>query len=145
MLNYYRLLVHEPAAAGYRRIFGMLLEDRGPLLFHCSAGKDRTGYLAAVIKMALGFDDALVMDDFLLSNRVIRDSGHWSELREREDIPDDVDWEAIAPLLMVRREYLESSLDEMRKLSGDVDTYLAGHLGLDGAARQELRRILCTA
>ncbi|MBF2755489.1 MAG: tyrosine-protein phosphatase [Gammaproteobacteria bacterium AqS3] len=145
MLNYYRLLVREPAAEGYRQIFRLLLEDRGPLLFHCSAGKDRTGYLAAVIKMALGFDADLIMRDFLLSNEVIRNSGHWSEMREREDIPDEVDWESIAPLLMVNEEYLKSSLDEMHKLSGGVDAYLSERLGLDGAARTELRRILCTA
>ncbi len=52
----------------YRAMFREIMDDQLPLLFHCSAGKDRTGVAAALILLALGASRETVMEDFLLTN-----------------------------------------------------------------------------
>lgn len=62
---YSALPFHNPA---YREIFREMLAGELPLLFHCSAGKDRTGVAAALILLALGASRETVMADFLATN-----------------------------------------------------------------------------
>jgi protein-tyrosine phosphatase len=52
----------------FAELFAHLLDGPGPLVFHCTAGKDRTGFAAALILHALGVQPAVVMHDYLLSN-----------------------------------------------------------------------------
>ena len=54
----------------YRVVFDLLLDEREALLFHCSAGKDRTGFGAALILTALGTPRDAVMTDYLASNQL---------------------------------------------------------------------------
>lgn len=53
-------------------LFGQLLADDTPLVFHCTAGKDRTGFAAALILLALGVPREVVMQDYLLTNGLYR-------------------------------------------------------------------------
>lgn len=62
---YRRLPLNNPA---YRVMFQVLLEGRTPLLFHCSAGKDRTGIGAALILLALGASRETVIEDYMYTN-----------------------------------------------------------------------------
>jgi hypothetical protein len=48
------------------------LEDRAPLVIHCTAGKDRTGFACALILHALGVPDDVIAEDYLLTNRFYR-------------------------------------------------------------------------
>ena len=56
----------------FRALFAHLLEDRAPLVVHCTAGKDRTGFACALILHALGVPDETIADDYLLTNRFYR-------------------------------------------------------------------------
>ncbi len=59
----------------FRRLFEQLGEDKSlPLLFHCSAGKDRTGVMTALLLTLLGVDRQTVIDDYLLSAKVWNDA-----------------------------------------------------------------------
>lgn len=62
---YRRLPINNPA---YRTMFRILQEGRTPLLFHCSAGKDRTGICAALILLALGASRETVVADYMYTN-----------------------------------------------------------------------------
>src|ERR1035437_8010473 len=53
----------------FRALFAHLLEDSAPLVIHCTAGKDRTGFACALILHALGVPDDLIAEDYLLTNR----------------------------------------------------------------------------
>ncbi len=65
---YVLLVTEEVCLSQYRRFFAVLQEGSGlPLLFHCSAGKDRTGLAAALILHALGVDGRDIMRDYLAS------------------------------------------------------------------------------
>lgn len=56
----------------YKRFFQELLESKGsPILFHCAAGKDRTGFAAAALLRILGVPQDIIMQDYLLTNRYL--------------------------------------------------------------------------
>ena len=72
LIGYYRQALFEPRhMALFADAFAALDEEDGALLVHCTAGKDRTGLLAALILSALGAGPDAVMADFLETNRVM--------------------------------------------------------------------------
>lgn len=124
---YRRLVDDEPAA--FARWFGHLLAEDTPAVFHCTAGKDRTGLAAALLLRALGVPQAVVEGDYLLTNH------HY----QRPDmagsgVPD----EALAVLWSVRPSFLHAALSRIAEAHGGLDAYLATRLGVDDAARGRL-------
>ena len=107
-----------------------------PLLFHCTAGKDRTGWLSAVILSALGVSRADVLADYTRTNERNETSNAFllTVLAQRVDHP-----EAAIPLLEARPEYLEAGLDEADRRFGGLDGYLREGLGLDDQTLTALR------
>ena len=69
----------------YRSLFAHLLDDSAPLVIHCTAGKDRTGFACALILHALGVAEDVIAEDYLLTNRFYRRDPSASN-----DLPDDV-------------------------------------------------------
>ncbi|WP_317766660.1 tyrosine-protein phosphatase [Pediococcus ethanolidurans] len=71
----YELMVLDSHAQGaFRKLFQALLKNEEPnkaVLFHCAAGKDRTGIAAFLILSALGVDQKTIEEDYLLSNKVL--------------------------------------------------------------------------
>ena len=65
--NYVRHSTHS-----FRNLFGHLLDDSAPLVIHCTAGKDRTGFASALILHALGVPDEVIAEDYLLTNSYYR-------------------------------------------------------------------------
>jgi len=55
------------AVNGYRQFLNQLLTQNGPTLYHCNAGKDRTGIATVLIMTALGMDRNTIINDYLLS------------------------------------------------------------------------------
>ena len=104
-----------------------------PVLFHCAAGKDRTGVAAALILTALGVTPSIIMQDYLLSNQLYR-----SPNLGAIDIPDDVR-EAI---LKVRPSYLEAAFATMVEGWGGPDQYLEKALGVGTREREAIREAM---
>ena len=104
-----------------------------PVLFHCAAGKDRTGVAAALILTALGVTPSIIMQDYLLSNQLYR-----SPNLGAIDIPDDVR-EAI---LKVRPSYLEAAFATMTDGWGGPDQYLEKALGVGPREREAIREAM---
>ncbi len=101
-----------------------------PAVFHCSAGKDRTGVLSALLLAFLGVPDELIVEDYALSAAAMGDLFE----RIKADYPDAVDAvEQYAPaVLHVVPETMEDFLSSMREAHGSYDA-LAESLGLTGA------------
>jgi protein-tyrosine phosphatase len=104
--------------------------DSLPAVFHCSAGKDRTGVLSALILAFLGVPDATIVEDYALSGAAM---GRLLE-RLKEEYPDSVaEVERFAPsILNVEAATMEEFLGAMR---AEYGTYaaLADSLGVTGA------------
>lgn len=74
MVTGYGLMLDEQADS-YRQLFSTLASAPGPVLFHCTGGKDRTGVGAAVLLDLLGVDRDTIIADYLLTNHCLdRDS-----------------------------------------------------------------------
>ena len=72
MKDLYRALVNDRADR-FAELFAHLIESDAPSVFHCTAGKDRTGIAAALVLLALGVSRDVVQADYLLTNELVRD------------------------------------------------------------------------
>lgn len=128
MKELYRSLVTTQTQP-FARLFEALLQVDTPLVFHCTAGKDRTGVAAALILLALGVSREDVARDYLLTNDVFR---HTPAAR------DELPAEAMAVLWRVQSGFLDAALQAIETQHGSVDAFLAGPMGLNAAARHAL-------
>jgi protein-tyrosine phosphatase len=137
----YREIVRLPSARkAYAQLFSDILQaEHRPVLFHCTTGKDRTGWASAATLMLLGVPDDLVMKEYLLTNDQLLPTeqpviDHFKTLGGDPDL--------LFPVLGVDAAFLSAALDEMRKEHGTIEAYFADGLGLDGDAQDELRAVL---
>jgi protein-tyrosine phosphatase len=107
-----------------------------PLLFHCSAGKDRTGWMSAVLLTALGVPKNQVYADYLLSDPELAAS---NAALEAELTDAGYDAALIVPLLTVDRSDLDTAFAEVTQQYGSMDGYLTRGLDLSGSTIAELR------
>jgi protein-tyrosine phosphatase len=114
----------------FRTLFSHLLEDSAPLVIHCTAGKDRTGFACALILHALGVPDDVIAEDYLLTNRFYKRDSSAST-----DLPDDVR-QAIGS---VEASFLAAGLEAVRTDYGDLEGYLRNGLGVGAGERSALR------
>ena len=130
MQQTYRAFVLDNAPR-FAELFRHLLDDDAPLVFHCTAGKDRTGFAAALILLALGVARDVVVQDYLLTNQLFQQppSAHG-------EIPP----EALAVLWRVQQGFLDAALHAVDADHGGLETYLARRLRLSRAAQDELAR-----
>lgn len=114
-------------------------EARTPHLFHCTSGKDRAGYGAAILLLILGVPKDTVMDDFLLSNMVYADYIDKMVGRIDRFTGDDVDTDLIRKVMGVSRETLEATFAEMETQYGSIDAFIKEGLGIDDDMRKSLQ------
>jgi protein-tyrosine phosphatase len=103
-----------------------------PMVFHCTAGKDRTGFAAAIVLRCLGVSREDAVADYLRSN-VMLEARHKVILEEMaQRLPD---LEPLEAMLVVRREYIEAGLDAIDEDFGSIDVYLREALGVTDEQR----------
>ena len=131
----YRAFVHDNSAR-FAELFGHLLESDAPLVFHCTAGKDRTGFAAALILLALGVPRSVVMQDYLLTNELFQ-MPHTS--------PGLTSQEVLAVLWGVQAGFLEAALQVVDNDYGGMPAYLEKTMGLSPVQRQRLTNLYLQA
>jgi protein-tyrosine phosphatase len=136
----YREFVALPSAkAGFRELF-LSFGDRNklPALFHCTTGKDRTGWAAAAFLTLLGVPREAVYEDYLRSNDYIL-SAYQGAIDSFVAAGGDA--EIPRAILGVKKEYLDAAFDEMEKQYGSIDRYFSEGLGISVAQQQKLRAL----
>jgi protein-tyrosine phosphatase len=113
-----------------------------PAVFHCTEGKDRTGFAAAIVLLAVGVPFETVLRDYLLTNQHTVRSRRWNALRVFVGTLFRVRPNQMGPLLEARPEYLEAAFDAMKDAYGSVDGYLTEGLGVNKKTRESLRALL---
>jgi protein-tyrosine phosphatase len=118
----------------FRALFACLLDKSAyPLLFHCSAGKDRTGMAAALVLGALGVDRAAIEDDYLLTN------AHWDGGSPfTRSAPPDL----VPTIIKADLRYLDAAFDAIAEDHGDFEAFLDKRLGIGAPQRAALQRLL---
>ena len=123
----------------YASMFDLLLQGEGTrMLVHCAAGKDRTGFAAAVILLALGVPRVTVMEDYLLTAQYFHPHREIDRLRDKYGM-EEPDAAALLPVLEVHPEYLQSAFDAIDAQFTSLENYLDQHLGVDAGKREQLR------
>ncbi len=111
-----------------------------PLVFHCTAGKDRTGVLAAVLLSVLGVDDETILDDYELTDRY-RTPHRLAEVAPRL-AESGVDLDKVKALFSAPRPVLARTLTTLQERYGSVPAFLTDEAGVDPATLQRLRDLL---
>ena len=123
----------------YARMFSEILEvDAARFLVHCAAGKDRTGFAAALILLALGVPRDVVMADYMLTARFFNPLHEIDALRRKYEM-EHMDAESILPMLEVHEVYLQRALQAIEQNYDSVEAYLQDALGVGPAELAELR------
>jgi protein-tyrosine phosphatase len=121
--------------AEYRVLLEAIEQAAGrPVLFHCVSGKDRTGFGAAVVLLALGADRDVILQDYALSNQYRRDVRHL--------IPAGTPEAVAQAFTAANPRYLEAALDAITERYGSDDAYLERGLGFGDRRRADLRALL---
>ena len=119
-----------------------LLQDptRVPVVYHCTSGKDRTGFATYLLLHSLGVDSALVFNDYEMSNYYRYDRNR-RNLRKANfgQYLKPVDPEVLKPLMLVDPAYLQAAVETIEGEYGSVDTFLVQAYGLDEGKKAALR------
>jgi protein-tyrosine phosphatase len=118
-------------AATWGRFLKHLLEVPTPQVFHCTAGKDRTGFAAALLLSALGVARDTISHDYLLTNQLYRRDPQL----EGKGPP-----HVMQVLWQVQPAFLEAAFDTVEAQHGGMHAYLQGAIGLQTAELAELRQ-----
>jgi protein-tyrosine phosphatase len=130
LVDDYRRMIREHQSQ-YRDFFSALtMNGHDPLMYHCAAGKDRTGLATWFLLSALGVDEAVIRRNYMESNDY---TYLMAEKVMRKINAKGLPGEMIRPLMEVRSEYIDAALDEIRLLAGTMDAFLTENLGVDAS------------
>jgi protein-tyrosine phosphatase len=129
-------------APEYSKVFAQLEQEHLPLLYHCTAGKDRTGVFSALLLLTLGVPEKTVLADYELTNTYLRD--RMSSDASRKMLASNPALAHLTPeqrqvLMAADPEYLKSTLRHIEEKFGSFDNYRRSKLGVSDGDVENLR------
>ena len=111
-----------------------------PMAYHCTSGKDRTGFATYLILHTLGVDSVLIFDDYLMSN-YYRFDRNKKNLRKANigQYVKPIDPEVLKPLMLVDPKYLRAAVDVIEEEYGTVSDFMEQQYGITPEIRERLR------
>lgn len=125
------------------KVISLLSEEAHvPALFHCSAGRDRTGFVAALVQLLLGVPRETVIKEYLLTNDYVADA--------MQQFIKKLGWlrvfgvteQRMQQIMLVKAAYLEAVLDQIDQQYGSIDGYALQACGLSDQCLAKLRALL---
>ncbi len=139
LVSFYRNTT--PFRERYKPVFDALLglQADNALLYHCTAGKDRTGIATALILYALGVDKATIVQDYIATNEYRRSAN-------AKAIPVMVKAYGIsekraANMMAAREEYIQATFSSLEEQYSSIDNYLEKEMGLDKVKWKKLKAL----
>jgi protein-tyrosine phosphatase len=130
MRSVYRSFVEVPEArAAFATLLRHIADADRATLFHCAAGKDRTGWAAVLLLHVAGVDEATILEDYLLTNSFSTATRDKYLALVREHLGEDK-VPVYEMAMVVREDYLQEAYDAADAAYGSVDGYLRDGLGL---------------
>ncbi|AMC93133.1 hypothetical protein AOC36_03840 [Erysipelothrix larvae] len=141
MVDIYRsIITNETACKGYREFIDVLLNNsEGSTIFHCFAGKDRTGIAAAIILTLLDVDEASIMDDYLLTNEMRKEANEEILRTMLKEGYSPFEVNKMATFLGVTSEYLETAYQEATDKFGSFSCFIMDGIGVSHEEIERLR------
>jgi protein-tyrosine phosphatase len=122
-------------APAYSALLGAIAERTGPVVFGCTAGKDRTGFGAALLLSLLGAERQTVIADYRATNRFIDDL----KRMVANDHQTDSDSERLLPVLMAEIVYLDASFEAIAHRCGSLQNYCTDILSVSDRQLARIR------
>ncbi|AMO55296.1 hypothetical protein GZ77_10980 [Endozoicomonas montiporae] len=121
-------------------LHSLLSVDSYPQLYHCTAGKDRTGVATALLLKLLDVDDGQIMEDYLLSNDLSADyiTARMTGKSTFSWMPEKASTDLLRPLLSVQKEFLQVMFSHINEECGSFSHYAQQRLGM---AEKEIRQL----
>jgi protein-tyrosine phosphatase len=136
---YRTFVTSETARTNYRALFVDLADNSGNQVFHCTAGKDRTGWAAAILHTILGIPQQTIFSDYLLTN-----SYSASEIAAYIAAAQKAGGQNAADLMAalegVQASYLQAAIDQATASYGSMTSYIANGLQLDQATLNAIQQ-----
>lgn len=133
---YRELVTDDEALNGYCDLVERAAKGPTALVFHCTAGKDRTGWGAALLLSLLGVDRQSIIADYLASNERQANTDKWMRSLAAKS---GLEWEDVMPVARVRAEYLQTSFSHIDEVHGSFEGYVTDALGVSDATVERLR------
>ena len=139
MQDVYRGFVrHAGARAAFATLLGRIATAEAPLVFHCTAGKDRTGWAAMLALRVCGAPEDVVLDDYLATNRVSTRTREKYLAMVREHLG-EAQVEVYERVMVADEGYLAAGLEAVALEYGSLEGYLGSGLGLTDDTLDALR------
>jgi protein-tyrosine phosphatase len=136
---YRQFITLESADTAFRKLFRSLGDKTElPALFHCTTGKDRTGWAAAALLTLIGVPEKVVMEDYLRSNEYILPM---YEAYIQHFVDEGGDRSIPEAIFGVKEEYLNAAFDKMNTKYGSIEKYFSDGLGISVEQQTALRNL----
>ena len=132
------MAIAENGARALATALGVIAEGEHPVVFHCAAGKDRTGILAGLLLSALGVSDETIMADYELTNLSLADRLSWAKVNDPKEAAEI----AARPRWLLRSSgpAMKAFLEVLRTRHRSIEGYLHG-LGVKNETLDTLRGV----
>lgn len=136
MIDLYKSAVTENVGS-LKKLINEILDADAPVLYHCSAGKDRTGITTAILLSILNVDRRTIIDEFMMSNyyRNLKTEKMLRRAHILKIIKPHVGLDAIAVLMSVEEKYLLATFATIDQQYGNMDQFISQGLGIDPQKR----------
>lgn len=143
MYKEYKKFIHSDSSKkAYRELIKLILDEHNlPLVQHCRGGKDRTGFGAAIILLALGVREEWVIYDYTLTTQYRVEKNKRQMNLYKKYTKDEKTLTLLSTLQQSKAIYMETAINEMKKTYGSIDSYLKDALGIDQNVKEKLKEI----
>ena len=131
MVNMYKDIVFsEYSQEKFKEFFDVILNSNGPVLYHCTGGKDRTGLATVMLLAILGIDDEIILKDFAFINEVNRKKIEYMCAEASKYTQDNAELKQVEALAGVYSPYMQKVFDRAKAESGSILSFIQEKLGL---------------
>lgn len=139
LLKMYQSFAKDDAKKFKSLLHQIMIQDDDPNVFHCTAGKDRTGYTAAMIFAILKVDRQTILDEYEMTNFYTKELiKMYAADVEKLGYGKQLSPEVVEVIMSVNKKYLETSFEIIDKKYGGIDAYIKNQLGFSDAVREKL-------
>ena len=132
LLRDFNIVIVEEFAEEYKNFFRHIIENNAePLVFHCTAGKDRAGFASAMILTILGVPREKVIEDYLLTNTYVKDHVDDKMLEIELKTFFRADTDNLRKINLVEERYIQAAFDTIDSKWGGMDRYISEALNLN--------------
>jgi len=131
LLRDFNIVIVKDFATEYKKFFRHVIENNAePIVFHCTAGKDRAGFASAMILTVLGVPREKVIEDYLLTNTYVKNHVDSEMLEIELKTFFRADTDNLRKINLVEERYIQAAFDTIDSEWGGMDNYISGALGL---------------